>query len=70
MTETKPLEKTAYFAYLNKFGTLKEIAAEIHRSITQDNNAQSWKLLEATGDTAYTSETFDKAAELIKALYK
>lgn len=70
MTETKPLEKTAYHAYLNKFGTRKEIAAEIHRAVTQENNPQAWKLLEATGDTAYTSETFDKAAELIKNLYK
>jgi len=70
MTEAKPLEKTAYHAYLNKLGSIQEISAEIHRSITQDNNAQSWKLLEATGDIAYTSETFDKAAELIKTLYK
>lgn len=66
------LQRTAYHAWLFKSnkGNTEAISAQLYSDITQDNNPQAWKILEATKDEAITNETFTKAANLIKQLYQ
>jgi hypothetical protein len=71
-TENEPLEKTAYFSWLNREsgGDVNKLASIIKHDVTEDNNPQAWDLLTATGDKSFTQETFLKAAKLIKSLYE